>query len=135
LKAKKLQELEQDYKFERAAVQAFQKPTALKEVTFAAACAQKFAPPLLAGGAGLLKFWREMEEERFKNRPEADGERKNFEKLFASEDNVKYARFDIISDAWWDCVNAAIKRGERSIASNKFWELFKHVNRIGCDYA
>jgi len=136
LKAKKLQELEQDYKFERAAVQAFQKPSALREVKFAAVCAEKFVPPLLAGGAGLLKFWREMEEERLKNRPEADGERKNFENLITSADNVKYAQVDIISYAWWNCANALIDRdASDTVASQNFWKLFKHVARGGCDYA
>jgi hypothetical protein len=136
LKAKKLKTLEQEYEFARAAVQAFQKPSALREVKFAAVCAEKFVPPLLAGDDGLLMFWREREEHRFKNSTNAETERRNFENLITSADNVKYAQVDIISYAWWNCANALIDRDESdTVASQNFWKLFKHVARGGCDYA
>jgi len=135
-KQKKLKALEQDYQLARASVQAYQKPKALREVTFAEACVQKFAPPLIAGGDELLRIWREVNIDSRKKNASPEAVRKNFEEQLASADKFKYAQVEVITFGWWNCVNARIDRGgEGSVPSKNFWKLFKHVNRIGCDYA
>jgi hypothetical protein len=136
LKAQKLKILEQDYKLARASVQAYRKPAALSEVTFAEACVRRYAPPLTAGGNTLLAFWRALVEERLKDRADADAERKNIERILAAEDRFQYAQLVIISYEWWNCAYPLIDRGEADrVASKKFWKLFKRVETEGCDYA
>jgi len=135
-KQKKLKALEQDYKLARASVQAYQKPSALREVTFAGACVQKFAPPLIAGGDDLLRIWREVNTDSRKKNASPETVKKNFEEQLASADKFKYAQVEVITFGWWNCVNALIDRdGEGSVPSQNFRKLFKRVNKIGCDYA
>ena len=120
----------------RATAQAYLKPKALHEVTFADACVKRFSPPLTAGGDSLLKFWREIAEERFKKGEWAESQRKYFESNFVSEERFHDALRDIIDYEWWKCVYPQINRGaDDSVASKNFWKLFKRVERGGCDYA
>ena len=136
LKAKKLEVLEKDYQLMRATAQAYRKPKALHEVTFADACVKRFSPPLTAGGDVLLKFWREIVEERFKKGQMAESERKYFEANFASEERFHDALLDIIGYEWWTCVYPRINRdADDSVARENFRKLFKRVEQGGCDYA
>jgi hypothetical protein len=135
-KQKKQKALEQDYKLARASVQAYQNPKALREVRFAAACVQKFAPALIAGGDDLLRIWREVNVGLRKKNGNPEEVRKNFEAQMASADKFKFAEVEVITFGWWNCVNALIERGDESPNPSKnFRKLFKHVNQIGCDNA
>jgi hypothetical protein len=135
-KQKKLKALEQDYKLARASVQAYQNPKALREVTFADACVQRFANPLIAGGDDLLRIWREVNIESRKNNASPEAVRKEYEAQMASADKFKYAQVEVITFGWWNCVNARIVRGDESPTPSKnFWKLFKSVKKISCDSA
>jgi hypothetical protein len=134
-KAKKLKALEQDYHLTRVSVQAFQNPSALKEITFADACVKRFAPPLIAGGDELLRIWREVKAESWGKNADPEKVRKDFEAKLASADKFKDAQLDVLTYGWWNCVNAQIIRGDESVASKSFWKLFRRVKRLGCDYA
>lgn len=135
-KAKKLKGMEQEYRLARASVQAYEKPSALREVTYADACVQRFAPPLIAGGDALLTLWREVNEDARTKNADPERVRKDFEAKMASAERVKYAQVEVITFGWWNCVNEKIERGDDSpVPSRNFWKLFKRVKKLGCDYA
>jgi hypothetical protein len=136
LKARQSKILEQDYKLMRAAVEAYRKPSVLNDVTFAAACSKRFAPPLIAGGDRLLAFYRELLEEPFVNRAANEGERIYVESSVTGADRFLNAQIEIISRRWLDCADALVERGDADDAARKnFRKLFKRVEERGCDYA
>jgi hypothetical protein len=129
-RAKKLIELERDYRLARASAQAFQKPAALREVTFADACVQKYAPPLTAGGDSLLGIWREVNMDLRAKNSDPERLRREFEAQMASADRFKYAQIEVITFGWWNCVNERIERREDWDAIYKNYEkLFKKVSK------
>jgi hypothetical protein len=107
----------------------------LREVTFADACVQRFAPPLTAGGDDLLRTWRAVNEESRRKNASPENMRKQFEEQMASADKFRYAQVEVMTFGWWNCVNARIERGDRVAASKNFWKLFRRVKKIACDYA
>ncbi|HEY8559301.1 MAG TPA: hypothetical protein VIL74_02775 [Pyrinomonadaceae bacterium] len=133
-KAAKLAALERDYLLARASVKANENPSALGEVNFADRCVQRFAPPLTAGGDDLLKLWREVNEESRAKNASPENVRKEFESRTASADRFKYARMEILTFGWWNCVNAEIRRpDEKGRPEEHFKKLFKTTKKNYCD--
>lgn len=129
-RAKKLIELERDYRLARASAQAFQNPAALREVTFADACVQRFAPPLEAGGDALLAIWREVNMDLRAKNSDPERVRREFEAQLASADKFKYAQIEVITFGWWNCVNERIERREDWDEIYKNYEkLFKNIKK------
>jgi hypothetical protein len=130
----KIKALERAWQLARVSVQAYRNPAALKELTFADACVQRFVPPLIAGGDELLRVWRESSEERRRKNGNPALQKQRFDEEFASADRLKYAQVNVITFGWWNCVNAEIDRGEDYAAIEKnYTKLFKRVKQIKCE--
>jgi hypothetical protein len=135
-KAKKLKALEEDYLLARLTVEAFENPTVLKQLKFADACIEGFANPLIAGGDDLLRVWREINEKGRKKGADSPEAEKYFEEKLVSTDKFKYARAEVLTFGWWNCVNARIERGDDlGVLHKNFRKLFKRTKELGCDYA
>ncbi|MBS1794887.1 MAG: hypothetical protein JSS81_13590 [Acidobacteria bacterium] len=131
---KKLVALERDYRLAHASVQSYRKPEALREVTFADRCIANYANPLIAGGDALLAAWRTLNEEQRRQNGDPERVRREYEAQLASPDRLNYARVEVTTFGWWNCVNAEIDRGdENGSATKNFESLFKKVRQIRCD--
>jgi len=136
VKATKLKRLEQKYILERLTFQAAENPSVLLKLKFADACLEKFANPLIAGDASLLRIWRESNEEERKQSAYAEDMRKDFEARMASADKIKYARNEVLKGGWWNCVNSKIDNGDnQGVMHKNFRKLFRRIREMGCDYA
>ncbi len=136
LKARKLKKLEEDYKLARLLALAFEKPSALGSAALTDACAQRFAPPLIAGGSRLLAFYGELLKAPVNGQALSEGERNYIEGALASPDWFREAQVEIISRHWLDCDHAPNKGDDPDGAARKnFRKLFKRVEKGGCDYA
>jgi len=135
-KAQKLKALEQDYILARLTLEAFENPSVLRQLKFADACVEGFATPLITGGDRLLRVWREVNEKgRHKNEFSLETS-KSFEDKMAYADKFKYAREEVLTYGWWNCVAAVINHEDNSsMPFDSFRKLFKRHKRLGCDYA
>lgn len=132
-KQRKIESLERQYELARVSAAAYRKPATLKELKYADACVAKFADPLIAGGDDLLKIWGELNLEQRRKNSDPERVRREFEAQMASADRLNYARVEVTTFGWWNCVNAEIDRGDSDAADKNFRKLFTKVRRVSCD--
>lgn len=133
-KKRKLKSLEQQLEQARSAVLAYSQPAELKKLTFADACVQKFADPLIKGGDDLLNIWRVVNEDSRQKNADPERLRRRFETELASDDRLKYAQVEVITFGWWNCVNRFVDRGDDyDIMSKNYKKLFKKIRRFDCE--
>lgn len=136
VKRKKLEALERRYMLERLTFQASENPSVLTKLKFAGECLEKYAAPLMANDTSLLRIWREENELSRKESVYAEDIRKDFEARMASADRLKYARAEVLTGGWWNCVDSKIEpRNDDGVMHRNFRKLFKRVRETGCDYA
>lgn len=134
IKQSKLKALARELELARASVMAYQNPEALKSVTYADACVQRFAPPLIAGGDQFLNLWREINLESRRKNSDPERVRRDFEAQLASADRFKYAQVEVLTFGWWNCVNEFLDRGDDyEVMAKNYRKLFTKVREINCD--
>ena len=134
LRRKYLRELEQVYLLSRATIFSYENPERLNDVKFAGACAAKYAVPLIKGGDELLTAWRILNEESRKQNARPDIVQKKFETQYNSPERFRFAKIEVTTYGWWNCVNAIIDRKGFDVDSEKeFKELFIRTKTVDCE--
>jgi hypothetical protein len=126
----KLSELEQYYALSRPTLLAYTEPKNLKDYKGAEECKIKFAEPIMAGGSKLLTAWRKQNEIARTRNGDPERVRKEFEAQLASPRKYEYARLEMLTFGWWNCVNATIVQDTGSqdgTHQKQFAKLFKKV--------
>jgi hypothetical protein len=109
---------------------AYTEPKNLANYKGAEACKVKFAEPIMAGGDTLLTAWRKQNEIARANNGDPERVRKEFEAELASPQKFEYARLEMLTFGWWNCVNATIvqETGSQDGTNQKqFEKLFKKL--------
>ncbi len=134
LQRKQLKELEQVYQLSRATILGYANPGRLRDITFAAACVQKYVNPLINGGDDLLAVWREVNEKIREGHSIPEHVKKEFEEELNSPEKFQYAQVEVMGFGWWNCANALIDREDKSDENQKeFKKLFKKTRTVECD--
>lgn len=134
LRQEHLKELEQVYQLSRASILGYKNPARLKDVKFAGACVETYAEPLIKGGDDLLGAWRIRREDGLKKHSNPAALQKEFDEQFASPERLRYARIDVMTYGWWNCVNNLIDReSDYDRNAKEFKKLFSKTKTIECD--
>jgi hypothetical protein len=134
LRQKHLRELEQVYLLSRATILSYENPTRLNDVKFSGFCAAKYAAPLIKGGDALLSVWRALNEESRQQNASPDAVRKKFEAQYNSPERLQFAKIEVTTYGWWNCVNALIDReGAQTEAEKEFRKLFTRTRTVECE--
>lgn len=134
LRRDKIKETEQFYRLSKTTIQAYTKPSVLKQSARAKNCVRKYADPLIKGGDELLNAWREVNEASRGRNADPERVRRIFEQKYASPDRFEHARLEVMTFGWWNCANetiAYVVSDEEQY--KKFHDLFENVNTISCD--
>lgn len=134
LRKEHLHELEQVYQLSRASILGYENPARLKDVKFAGACVQKYAEPLIKGGGDLLAAWLMVNEDSRKRNASPERIKSIYEQEYNSPERMQYARNEVMTYGWWNCVNALINREQDGNRHEKeFRKLFVKTREIDCD--
>ena len=134
LRQEHLKELEQVYQLSKASILGYESPARLKDVKFAGACIEKYAEPLIKGGDDLLAAWRTRHESGLKHHGNPDILQKEFDEHLASPQRMRYARIDVMTYGWWNCVNNLIDReSDHDRSAKEFKKLFSKTKTVECD--
>ncbi len=129
-KQKRLNELDQYYKLSRPTLLAYKNPEALREYKGAEACKIKYAEPIIASGDTLLDAWLIQNKEARSRNGDPERVRIEYEQRLASREKFDYARVDLLTFGWWNCVNETIDQdtGTQDGSHRKqFEKLFRKV--------
>jgi hypothetical protein len=127
LRQQSLQELEDDYRAKKLYIEAFADPAVLLADPMSANC-QRYIQGLAAHRDSLvLRDWqRFVEEQKQRNGYDTYSERYNRE--FNSPDRLLYAKIDLLTFGWWNCMNASIRRVQPTEKMfDEFTRLFTDV--------
>lgn len=134
LRRKHLRELEQVYQLSRASILGYENPARLKDVKFAGACVQKYAEPLINGDDDLLVAWLSVNEDSRERNVSPERVKRIYEQEYNSPERMQYARNEVMTYGWWNCVNALIDRDQDENRHEKeFRKLFVKTKEIDCD--
>ena len=131
----KLSELDQYYALSRPTMLAYTEPKNLLDYKGAEECKIRFAEPIIAGGDKLLDAWRKQNEAARLKNGDPERVRREFEAELASPQKFEYARLEMLTFGWWNCVNATIVQDTGSqdgTHQKQFEKLFKKVTSV-CD--
>jgi hypothetical protein len=132
-RARKLRELEQVYRLNRATMLGYRERKALLVYADAPACTTRFASPLIEGGEPLLTTWRTLNEEERKKNLDPARLRRIFEQQFKSPDKLQYAVLEVMAFGWSNCANALIDYIEYDgTPDSEFQKLFTSVKKLRC---
>jgi hypothetical protein len=133
-KARKLAELEQVYRLERATLLAYKDPKVLLDYDGAPDCKTRFARPLIAGGEALIDTWRSVNEDSRAKNSDPDRLRRTFEDQLKSPDRFKFALLEVMAFGWSNCANDLIEYvAYDGTPEAEFKKLFTRVRTIRCD--
>lgn len=129
-----LKELEQVYLLSRATIFSYDDPTRLNDIKFAGTCHAKYAAPLIKGGDALLATWRALNEESRRQNSDPARLQKIFEEQNNSPERLVFAKIEVTTYGWWNCVNALLDRkGYEPDAEKEFKKLFIRTRTVECD--
>ncbi|MET3886847.1 hypothetical protein ABIE54_005736 [Chitinophagaceae bacterium OAS944] len=130
LKKQTLQQLDEEYEFDKLKIQAFDNPEVLLNNRYSKSC-ERFVTALNATDTSILfATWKSFAEElKAKNgSPEAFMAR--FYDKYNSPEKLIYAKIDLITFGWGNCANSStfhiVNDGS---AANEFEKLFTNVKR------
>ena len=134
LRQQAIQELEDDYRAKKLYIQAFANPAVLQSASMPADC-RKYVQGLATHSDSLtLRDWQRFVEEQ-KQRNGYDNFSERYNREYDSPDRLLYAKIDLLTFGWWNCMNASIRRVQPTEKmQNAFPRLFTQV-KMECEDA
>ena len=134
LQKQAIQELEDDYRAKKLYIEAFADPTVLLSARMPADC-RKYVEGLTVHNDSLvLRDWQRYVEEQ-KQHIGYDTNSERFTRQFNSPNRLLYAKIDLLTFGWWNCMNNSIRRVQPTEKmGDAFPRLFTNI-RIECEDA
>ncbi|TGE18055.1 hypothetical protein [Hymenobacter elongatus] len=136
LKRARLRELEAEYQASKIILNAFISSGASFTTAYAAGC-ERYTQGLAAQNDSLIRRdWQRLAEEHKKQSGIPESYMARFDEQYASADWLLYAKIDLLTYGWWNCVNTNMARpqpGEQ--LHQQFEQLFVGAVRTDCDEA
>ncbi len=128
LKEKRIQELETDYEFKKITITAYSEPSALLNNRFTKYCPD-YANVLASGdSSALLAAWKQMAEHDKQKSGNPDFYMSRFYEKFNSGNRLQYAKLQLLTFGWWNCVNSNLPHtGSDTVYRKEFGKLFKTI--------
>lgn len=131
-----LKELESYYWLSKTTIASYKTPVSLLDYPGAEFCKTTFGEPLIAGGDRLLNTWQTFNVESRKKNGYPEEVKRKFDAERRSPDRLQYARIEITTFGWWNCVNNLIDQGdEYAVLDRNFRKLFIRIKTIYCEEA
>ena len=128
LKQQAIQEIEDEYRAKKLTLEAFHEPAVLLTATHRGNCS-RYVLGLAAHDDSLtLRDWRQLIEERKVLNGAPESYMRRFQEEYNSADRLLYAKIELLTYGWWNCLNDAIRRTERTEKMyRQFPQLFVRV--------
>lgn len=123
-----------EYKLKKVSAMAYNDPSVLLEVDYEdkTDCA-KYAKALNADTETLLAAWKTWIDESKVTNGDPEGYVQRYYEKYNSSDRILYARIDLITFAWWNCVNQSINYPDDEIIFTEFNKLFIRTDEFNCE--
>jgi hypothetical protein len=137
LKKQAIEEMEQDYRAKKLTIQGFANPAVLLATSYSGDCA-KYAQGLAAQNDSLiLRDWKSLIQERVARNKKlgstTDYATPRFQQEAATANWQQYAKIELLTYGWWNCVNSSIQRvAPTAKMYQEFDKLFTDV-KSECD--
>lgn len=132
IKAQKIQELIQEYEFDKTEILAFSDPSVLLNSKFSKNC-ENFVRALNSDEDVMIDEWRKLRIQMSKKNGSPEKVMDEFENNLHAQNRNEYAIVDLITFGWGNCANNSIKRIEHDEKMNKaFYALFIKIDEE-CD--
>ena len=127
LKKQAIQEIEDDYQAHKLYVQAFTNPTVL--LAASSADCQKYIQGLATQNDSLtMSNWREFVVEQKRRNGSSEPYTERYNQVGITPDQLLYAKIDLLTYGWWNCVNNSIRRVQPTDEMHEqFNQLFANV--------
>jgi len=128
IKAQKIQELIQEYEFDKTEITAFSDPTVLLNSKFSKNC-ENFVRALNSDEDVMIDEWRKLRIQMSKKNGSPEKVMDEFENNLHAQNKNEYAIVDLITFGWGNCANNSIKRVESDEKMEKaFNSLFIKID-------
>lgn len=108
LKVARIQEIESQCELERITILAYQYPDSLVKYTEATGLCGQYSRPLAAGGEQMLEAWRQLIIRQMEKNGDPNRLFNRYQAERRSADSLDYARMELMTFGWWNCVNRTI---------------------------
>ncbi|MBO2007633.1 hypothetical protein [Hymenobacter negativus] len=123
-----LQELEDEYQAKKLTIQAHTHPEILLTAPYPEACKQGIRGLITHNDSLMLADWQRLAEMQRKQNGSPEGYMKRFNAEYQREDRLLYAKVDLLTFTWWNCINNSIHRVEiTEKETQQFMQLFTSV--------
>lgn len=124
LKKQAIQEIEEEYRARKVYFEAFANPDVLLTAPMPGDCKQYILSLASHNDSLTLKEWRSLNEEQLKANGAPKSLMQRFNQEYNSADQLLYARINLLTYGWWNCVNGSIRRVEPTE------KMFQQFNRL-----
>lgn len=127
--------LKMEYELKKMRAEAFFNPSVLLNNDYIpkeAKC-HKYATALNSPEADMLKVWEEWANEAKKGNAYPEKFMDDFYEKYHSANYITYAKIDLITFGWWNCVNQYIEYADSNILDSEFRNLFIKVEEFNCE--
>lgn len=132
IKIQKIQELIQEYEFDKTEILAFSDPSVLLNSKFSKNC-ENFVRALNSDEDVMIDEWRKLRIQMSKKNGSPERVMEEFENNLHAQNRNEYALVDLITFGWGNCANNSIKRTEHDEKMMKtFNALFIKIDSV-CD--
>ncbi|UOQ74922.1 hypothetical protein [Hymenobacter cellulosilyticus] len=137
LKSQAIREMEEDYQAKKLSIQAYADPAVLLTTAYPSSCT-RYVQGLAAHDDSLtLRDWHSFIQERIRREKKLSGGPEHYTQRYAeqqaSPDRLLFAKVDLLTYGWWNCINESIHRVEQTAELHKqFRQLFSSV-KSECD--
>lgn len=111
IKAQRIQELIQEYEFDKTEIMAFSDPSVLLNSKFSKNC-ENFVRALNSDEDVMIEEWRKLRVQMSKKNGNPEKVMDDFENNLHAQNRNEYAIVDLITFGWGNCANNTIKRTE-----------------------
>lgn len=133
LKAKRIQELDDEYDLAKTDMQAYSDATVLTNNRFTQSCPD--IAKILASNdtMKIYTFWKAFAQAKKNNNASPERYMEIFNSHYNSDQKLAYAKIDLIGFGWHNCVNQTIKRvNQDGTQEHEFNKLFSNI-KSKCD--
>jgi hypothetical protein len=133
LKEQRIQELEDEYELKKITIESYSNPAVLNTNRFSKSCPDFVKALTSKDTAELMAFWKSFAEKQSLKNGSPESYMARFYENFNADNRLVYAKIDLITYGWWNCVNQTLPHRSRDEeVEAEFDKLFSNIKRE-CD--
>lgn len=133
LKEERIRELDNEYELKKITIESYGNPAILNTSRFSKSCPEFVNALTSKDTSVLMAFWKSFAEKQSLKNGSPESYMARFYESFNSENRLVYAKIDLITYGWWNCVNQSLPHRNRDEqVEAEFNKLFSSV-KSECD--